>query len=192
VNRTLPTQPGSTPETLVFGSPPWFVVGFRSVLFFVGCITAVLCAQNWSAMPLFARFLGALIAPTLVGWSVWPRPWRCTTKFIANENGMYFPAYRSLTFSMSEPQIEEAWLEVPWKHIADIRVATEAGEDGSCAAFDIQASPSERSRFFGSVGVPRDRSEQLSATVSAAFGGWSPSPVRVVQKLQDLSSRSAV
>ena len=192
MNHILPTQPGPTPATLVFGSPPWLVLGFRCVLLFAGCITAVLSAQHWSAMPLFARFLGALIAPTIIGWAAWPRPWRYKTKFIANEKGMYFPAYPSLTLSTAKPQIEEEWLEVPWKHIANIRIATEAGEDGRCAAFDIKASPSEKSRFFETVGVPRDRGEQLSATVSAAFGGWPPSAARVVQKLQSLSLRSEV
>ena len=105
---------------------------------------------------------------------------------------MYFPTYPSLTLSIAKPQIEEEWLEVPWKHIANIRIATEAGEDGRCAAFDIQASPIEKSRFFEAVGVPRDRGEQLSATISAAFGGWPPSAARVVQKLQSLSLRSEV
>lgn len=108
MNRILHTQPRSTPATLIFRSPPWLVLSVRCVLFFVGGITAVLCTQHWSAMPLFARFLGALIAPTLVGWSVWPRPWRYTTKFIANENGMYFPAYPSFTLSTTKPQAQEA------------------------------------------------------------------------------------
>lgn len=192
MNCMLTTQPWPTPATLVFGAPSWLVLGVRCVLLFAGGITAVLSAQHWSAMPLFARFLAALIAPALIGGAAWPRPWRYTTKFIANENVMYFPAYPSLTLSTSKPQVEEVWLEVPWKHIANIRVATEIGEDGRCAAFDIQSTPIERSTFFEAVGIPRDRGEQLPTTVSVAYGGWPPSSARVVQKLQSLSLRSEV
>ena len=105
---------------------------------------------------------------------------------------MLWQCYPSLTLSTAKPRIEEEWLEVPWKHIANIRIATEAGEYGRCAAFDIQASPSEKSSFFMAVGVPRDRGEQLSTTVFAAFDGWPPSPARVVQKLQRLSLGSEV
>jgi hypothetical protein len=150
-------------------------------------MTAFLSAKQWSAMPLFARFLAALIAPSLIAGAMWPRPWRYTTRFIANESGVYFPAYATLTLGKS--QIEEEWLGVPWEHITNIRVATESGEDGKCIAFDIQASPSERSRFFEAVGVPRDRSKPLSETVFAAYGGWPPSPSRAVQKLHSLSLR---
>ncbi len=192
MNRILRTQPGITPETFVFASPRWLIVGFRSLLFVTGAATAVLCAQHWPAMPLFARFLAALIAPSLLVGSAWHQPWIYTTRFIANESGMYFPVYPPLTLSKKNPQVEIEWLGVPWKHIANIRVATESGESGKCIAFDIQASPIEKSRFFEAVGVPRDRNDQLPATVHAAYSGWPPSPLRAAQKLHYLSLRSEV
>jgi len=190
MNRILSAPPDLTPATFVFGSPPWLVIGIRCFLLFAGVITAFLCAQQWSVMPLFARLMAALIAPSLIAGSVWPRPWRNTARFIANESGIYFPAYPALTLSSSKSEIGEQWLGVPWESIANIRIATESGEDGKCIAFDIQVSASEKAKFFQAVGIPRDRSESVAETVCAAYGGWPPSRSRAVRKLHSLSSQN--
>ena len=46
---------------------------------------------------------------------------------------------------------------------------------GGVAGLHLQVSPSERARFFETVGEPRDRRGQRSAQVFAAYGGWPPS-----------------
>ncbi|MBC7956146.1 MAG: hypothetical protein H7Y33_09790 [Cytophagales bacterium] len=150
---------------------------------------ATLLALHWPAMPWPARILAVILAPGLLAWSAWPQPWRHVTRFIANEDGMYFPAYPPLTISASST-LHEEWLEVPWENIVDIRLAREVGEDGKCVAFDVLVTASERSRFFAAVGTPRDRREPAPAQVSAAYGGWPRSPARVVEQLESLRLRS--
>ena len=125
VNRILPTRPAPTPQIFVFGPESWFVFGFRCFLFFAGAIATVISIQHWAVMPLVARLLAVVVASSLLVWSVWPQPWRYTTRFIANENGVYFAAYPTLTLSRGQPDLKESWLAVPWKHITNIRVATE-------------------------------------------------------------------
>ncbi|MEO6277288.1 hypothetical protein [Roseateles sp.] len=189
MNRLLPKPPTPNPTTFVYRPPPWLMLGFRCAMLVVGAVTAVMLALHWQAMPLWAALLAGLLTPALMGGSAWPRLWRDTTRFIADETGMFFPAYPALTFAATEPR-QEAWLAVPWQHVANIRVATEVGEDGSCVAFDLQVSPSERARFFGTVGEPRDRRGQRSAQVFAAYGGWPPSAKPAAARLLSLQSRS--
>jgi hypothetical protein len=162
--------------------------GFRCGLLVAGAVTAVMLARQWQVMPLWAALMAGLLAPALMGFSVWPRAWRDTTRFIADETGMFFPAYAALTLGATEPGQEEAWLAVPWQHVTNIRVATEIGEDGRCVAFDLQVSPSERARFFETVGEPRDRRGRHPALVFAAYGGWPPSAKPVAQRLLSLQA----
>ena len=192
MNRILSTPPAPTPQTFVFGTGSWLVFGFRCFLFFAGAMATVISTQHWAVTPLVARFLAVIVASSLLVWSVWPKPWRYTTRFIANENGVYFAAYPTLTLSRAQPEVMESWIGVPWKHITNIRVATESGEDGKCVAFDVQASPIEKASFFGSVGIPRDRGEPSTTTVFAAYGGWPPSAMHAAQKLHNLKRQTAV
>jgi hypothetical protein len=191
MNHTLSKRPDSSPTTVVFGAPSWLVMGLRCVLAVMSCVAAALSSLHWSGMPWAARLLVAFLAPALVAWSIWPRPWRRVTKFIADDGGMYFAAHSPLMV-WSKPRETEEWLQVPWPHIDNIRLAREAGEDGHCVAFDLQVTTTERSRFFAAVGTPRDRRDVPEAGFTAAYGGWPPSPAQVVEQLKSLRLRSGL
>jgi len=185
VNRILPQRPEDEEGAYTFGTPPWLVLAFRGVLLGAGFATGILLGLHWKAMPWPACLLAACLFPSLMAWSLWPRPWRYMVRFIANQRGMYFPAYPVLSLSTPSPPAE-AWLEVPWRHISNIRLANEVGEDGRCVALDIEVSSDEKSKYFGAVGIPRDRQGKLSPLVFAAYGGWPPSPADAVARLTRL------
>lgn len=189
MNRILTQPPQGTPTTYVFGAPLWLVLVFRCVLLILGCVTAVLSAQSWPVMPLTAQIVAALLIPALLASPIWSGPWQYAARFIANEYGIYFPAYPPLILPAST-QRSEVWLAVPWQHIANIRLANAFGEDGNCVAFDIKGSSDEKSRFFEAVGSPKDRPAQMKNTISVAYGGWPPSPAHAVQRLLHLRLRS--
>lgn len=189
MNRILTKRPKDTPAMYVFGAPLWLVPVCRCVLLVLGCVTAVLSAQNWPVMPLTAQIMAALLIPALLASPIWTSPWQYPARFIANEGGIYFPAYTPLTL-LAAPQRTEEWLAVPWEHIVNIRLASAFGENGNCVAFDIVVSSDETSRFFEAVGSPRDRQRQRKNTISVAYGGWSPSPAHTVQRLLRLKLRS--
>ncbi|OYT91142.1 MAG: hypothetical protein CFE43_14975 [Burkholderiales bacterium PBB3] len=121
---------------------------------------------------------------TLIISSVWNRPWQNTVHFVANEHGIYFPAYPAMTLIATPQRVE--WLEVPWKHISNIRLVSALGEHGKCVAMDIQVSFLEETRFFEGVGVPNDRLTKTVATVSAAYSNWPPFPAEVFSRLSTL------
>lgn len=189
MHRTLPERPEDTPDTYIAETPAWLVWIFRSVLMAAGCATAVLLAQHWRAMPWPACLIAVSLSPALVAWALWSRPWRYMVRFIANGNGMYFPAYPGLLLSREAPP-PVTWLEVPWQHISNIRLAREVDESGRSVALDIEASADEATRFFGAVGIPQDRRERHPAKVFAAYGGWPPSPAKTLAQLQRLKTDS--
>lgn len=189
MNRILTKPPQGTPTTYVFGAPLWLVLIFRCVLLVLGCVTAVLSVRSWPVMPLTAQIVAALLIPALLASPIWSGPWQYTARFVADEDGMYFPAYPPLILTTSA-QRSDVWLSVPWEHIANIRLTSAFGEDGNCVAFDVKVTSDEKSRFFEAAGNPKDRPAQMKNTISVAYGGWPPSPSHAVQQLLHLRLRS--
>lgn len=188
MNRVLGSAPPPTSATYAHAPPDWLRWGFRLLSGGMGCALCVLSWQDWAAMPWPARALAIVVGPALVGLSLWHQPWQRRVGFVADERGLYFPANELLVLSLRRTT-SQSWLHVPWRHVHDLRLAREAGEDGDCLAFDVDATAEEAAAFFRHVGRPHGRAVGRQGLVSLAYGDSPPRPAATLKRLLSLKAR---
>jgi hypothetical protein len=173
-------------DLYVHRTPAWLVTTFRATLFVMAAVAGALSMSSWATMPVPARLLVSIVAPALLAFSIWPRPWKGFVKFMADGHGLYFPHNSLLVVSIGGRSSPE-WLFVPWRNVENLRVATEAGTDGgSCIAADIKVSDEERAAFFAHVGTPRDRPTDGAEVVFASYDDSPPNPEKTLKLLSGL------
>lgn len=188
-SRLLSCQPDN-PRAYVHQTPVWLLKAFRVMLLAAAIALAVLSARTWTDMPRPAQVLVSILSPAFLMLSLWSRPWKSAVKFMADDQGLYFPGNSHLVMSLTA-QTNTEWLFVPWLRIQNLRLSTETGDEGGpCVAFDVTVSPTEREAFFKHVGTPRDRRAPNHEVVFAAYGDLPPHPKKTLSRLNALRSQS--
>lgn len=189
MNRILSQRPALKHGAFVYGMPLWLTLILRVGFFVFALVAAALAWNEWSTMPFGAKALLTLLAPAMLLLAAWPRPWRRTTLFVADETGMFFPNNSLLVVAVGTA-LRETWLFVPWSGISGLRLARERGDHAKCVAFDAAVTEQERGEFFGRVDSPTDRSEIRTGTVAAAYSNWPPSAETTLRILIELQTRN--
>lgn len=163
-------------------NPRWLRVTFRLSLLLVGPLALYLILSSHTPLPLPAVLIAAVIGIVTFPMAVWPRPWSRFVLFIADEEGIAFPANDLLTTSFKSNE-DTRWLQVPWANIDAIRVSVTRGERSRCVALDVRANAAEVRDFFGNVDSPADRTDTVPDTFFAAFDISPPMPAKTVAAL---------
>lgn len=183
--QVLPHLPNAA-GMYIHRTPAWLVWTFRLSMLTTSVVTSVLTIKGWTTMPTPAKLLAVAIAAPLLAFSLWQRPWNSLVKFAADARGLYFPHNSQLVLHISRP-ISAQWLFVPWRRVENLRLSTESGgEGGTCIAFDLRVSESDRQDFFGHVGTPRDRPTASAQVVFASYDDSPPRPAKTLQILLSL------
>jgi hypothetical protein len=182
--RRLQRRPDN--PAYVHRTPEWLVAAMRITFAAAGIATGFFTTRDWPNMPLPFLAFAIFLAPAFLGIALWPKPWRRTTKFMADRTGLYFPHNTQLVLAFND-QANEDWLHVPWSRIENLRLSTEIGEEGAtCVAFDVEVSKNDREQFFKHVGTPRDRPDHNPAVVYAAYDDSPPFPRITLEILNNL------
>lgn len=189
MNRILPFRPSVNASTYIHATPGWLLALCRVAFGLGGLVLAVLSWRSWHQMPSPARGLAAVLSPVFVGLSAWSRPWLRTAKFVADEQGIHFPANELLVLSFNRSPVER-WLLVPWQNVRNVRLAREEGDGNRCVAFDVQVTAEETVSFFRHVARPGDRSGPQRGMLAVAYDDSPPSPGRTLQILLALKARA--
>jgi len=169
-------------------NPRWLRVGFRVALLLAGPLA--LCQILSSATPMSIPGLVIAIVASVLTFSIalWPRPWSRFELFIADVDGIAFPASDLLETALDERE-DNRWLHVPWANIDAIRVTVTHDRRARCVAFDLKVNAAEQAGFFANVETPADRRSPPRNTLFAAFDLSPPPADRTVAALLALRNR---
>jgi hypothetical protein len=141
-NRILTSRPAPGPRAYVMANPRWLRVTFRLALLLVGPLALYLVLSSSTPLPLPAVLIAVAVAVVTFPMAVWARPWSRFDLFIADDEGIAFPANDLLATSFKSNE-DTRWLLVPWANIDAIRVAVTQGERSRCVAFDVKANAAD-------------------------------------------------
>ena len=184
-----PAMPRPSGAFYIHRTPPWLVAGLRAFLAAFAVALVVLSAREWATMPLPAKGLIAVLAPALGYFALARRVWQRTVKFLADGRGIHFPHNSQLVYTLGQPPKAD-WLLVPWHHVANIRVAKVAGEDGATLAlcFDVKVTAAQAEAFLAHVALPRDGRSPAPAAgwVAVGYADRPPHPAKTAARLEAL------
>ena len=199
MNKRLPEMPTLTSDAYAAVMPLWLVNALRvfSLLFSLGA--AWLGFQDWATIPLFAKVIICILAPTFFflaisskkGWALYAT----NPFFLADSSGMYFRHKDALTTfignnNQDKREKSKQWLFVPWHNISNIRVGMVSSSDGysAGAVFDVYASAEEVVAFFYE-GLKDKQPLQAEIKAVCFYQNAAPGPKKVVAHLQEMLNR---
>ncbi len=187
-NRIFESRPAVAEDGFVLANPTWLLLMFRIALLACGPMLLVLTLLSRSPLPVPALLLAAVVGVGTFGGAAWARPWTRPEFFVADAEGISFPANDLLVVRLGGAG-DTRWLRVPWSNIGNVRITRVRGEGTPCVAFDVTATADESEAFFGRVDRPEDRPADSAGIVFAAYDIRPPSPARTVAALRSLSAR---
>lgn len=188
-SRILTSAPSGLPDSYVHVTPGWLVAAGRVGMGSLGVVAGVAVWRGHGTLGPLMASVSAIVATVLVLIALWSPAWDRRIKFVANEQGIAFPA-NDLLVPVPPRAKDTRWLLVPWSSIHDIRLARKDSESGFALAFDLEVSPEEARDFFRHVASPTDRRESMASRHPAAYGDFPPSPRRAVAILLSLKASS--
>jgi hypothetical protein len=186
-NRVLPCRPTPAGRAYVLANPRWLWLAFRAAMILVGPLLLYLFYTD-ASLPLPGQLLAAVVGVGTFCVGVWQRPWDRFEFFVADDEGIAFPA-NGPPKTTPRGEKDGRWLHVPWKNIDNVRIAVERGDGTRCVAFDVRATPDEKRDFFGCVDRPADRGDAPHGVIHVAFGISPPAPAKTVAALSALRER---
>jgi len=188
MNLVFAKPPSLIGEHYVHRTPRWLLTFFR-LSFGIGALAmAAMAYFEWSRMALGFRALTCVLAPLFAFFALHRRLWEKTIKFIAADQGIFFPC-NELVATVLGQKHKDAWLLVPWANITDVRMAKTCDNDNGlakCVAFDLCVSPEEEAGFFRYVGNPTDSTRLPGSLLSVAYLDNPPSPKKTCALLKEM------
>ncbi len=164
MNRIHQEAPNPDGDHFIYRLPAWLAQLLQAGTGIAGVTTAFLTVDNWNAMPLPVRVIGAFLAVGLCFVALNRRVFAPRTHFVADERGIAFPG-------------RDKWLFVPWPNISNIRIVEIMdGESSTGIAFNLRLSPQEKTEFFRQPLRPADHLHAGSAQLAVGYASYPPSP----------------
>jgi hypothetical protein len=188
MNQVFSEQPSLAGKHYVHRTPEWLVALVRLAFGIAAIGVAAMTYQDWRGMPFGFRALSCVLVPAFAFFALSQQMWRKTIKFIATDEGIFFPCNELVVTTIGQ-DFRSAWLLVPWKNIANARLAKVHDNDNSlatCLALDLKVSPEEEAAFFRHVDAPTDRASHEKKVLSVAYSSVPPSPKKALRLLKAL------